>query len=156
MFSNRSWTAATVGACWVALAAGCGAKPIPTKGVVLFDDRPLPNATVQFHSQEPGGHDATGYTNAQGAFELTTNRLGDGAFPGSYKITVRYSEEVEVSPDLKSAEDVQKAMVQGGASRQPAIVLPETYTRSDQTPLTHRVPEDGDVKLDLRRAPPQP
>jgi hypothetical protein len=155
MSFTRCWTAVAVGAC-SALLAGCGAKPIPTKGVVLFDGKPLPNATVQFHSQEPGGRDATGYTNAQGAFELTTNRTGDGALPGLYKVTVRHSEAVEVSPDLKSAEDVQKAMAQAGASRKPTVTVPEAYARPDQTPLTHRVPEDGDVKLELHRDPPPP
>src|SRR5262245_47737825 len=131
------------GSVCAALATGCGAKPIPTKGVVLCDRKPLANAAVMFHAQDPDGRDATGQTDANGVFELTTFRLKDGALPGSYKVTVRYSEPIKVSPELKTAEDVQRAMVEAGAGKRPTIVLPESCTRPDQTVLKHRVPEDG-------------
>jgi hypothetical protein len=140
----------------LATAGGCGAKPVPVKGVVTLDNRPLANASVLFHSQESGGKDATGYTDATGAFELTTVRLKDGALPGLYKVTVQYSEPIEVSPELKTAEEVQRATTEASRSRKPTVILPEVYTRPDQTPLQHRVPDDGDVRLQLSSTPPAP
>jgi len=146
----RSWILGIAGACASLSAAGCGAKPVPTKGVVTVDGKPLAKATVMFTSQESGGKDATGLTDANGGFELTTAHGKDGALPGLYKVTVHYSEPIDVPPNVKSPRDVQK--IQANADRK-ALVVPKIYTRQDQTPLQHRVPDDGDAKLELRSAP---
>ena len=145
-----SWILGIAGACTAFSAAGCGAKPVPTKGVVTVDGKPLVKATVMFTSQESGGKDATGLTDANGGFELTTAHEKDGALPGLYKVTVHYSEPIDVPPNVKSPRDVQK--MQANADRK-ALVVPKIYTRQDQTPLQHRVPDDGDAKLQLRSAP---
>jgi hypothetical protein len=134
----------------LALLLGCGQKTVPVKGVVTYNGKPLANAFVQFIPEDGGGRDASGTTDANGAFQLSTFRPNDGALPGSYKVTVQYSEPVEVPADLKTAEDVQAAMVRAGASKKPSIVLPPTYTQPDKTILKCRVPDDGDVKLDLK------
>ncbi|HYT89085.1 MAG TPA: hypothetical protein VEL76_10285 [Gemmataceae bacterium] len=99
------------------------------------------------HSQEPKGKDAHGSTNASGAFELT-------ALPGLYKVTVQYSEPIELSSKLKTPDEVKKALLEAYASRKPSVVIPTIYTQVAKTPLQHRVPEDGDLKVDLPRAPP--
>jgi hypothetical protein len=135
-------------------AAGCGSRTVPVKGVVTFDSRPLANASVIFIPMEPGGRDASGSTDANGAFQLSTFRPGDGALPGLYKVTVHYSEPVAVPAGLKTAEEVQKAMVKASASHKPSFVIPPTYSRPDQTILRHRVPDDGDAKLVLKSAKP--
>ena len=144
-----SWILGIAGACAAIPAAGCGAKPVPTKGVVTVDGKPLANASVMFTCQEIGGKDATGFTDANGVFELTTARLKDGALPGLYKVTVHHSEMTEVAPNRRSVAEVQKA--QSSAARKSSVV-PEIYTRQDQTPLQHRVPDDGDAKFQLRSA----
>lgn len=146
----RSWLLGLAGACVALSGGGCGAKPVPTRGVVTVDGKPLAKATVMFTSQEPGGKDATGFTDANGDFELTTARMKDGALPGLYKVTVHHSETMDVSPARKSPGEMQK--LQGDADRK-ASVVPKIYTRQDQTPLQHRVPDDGDAKLQLRSAP---
>ena len=74
----------------VCLLAGCGTRPVPVKGVVTYEGRPLPHAFVVFIAQEPGGRDASGVTDAQGAFQLSTFQT-TGALPGLYKVTVQYS-----------------------------------------------------------------
>jgi hypothetical protein len=137
---------------WLALSvAGCGAaKTVPVKGVVTFNDKPLANASVIFVTQEKGGRDATGTTDANGAFQLSTFVPKDGALPGLYKVTVHYSEAVAPPPNLRTAEDVQKALVKAGASKKPAVIIPPIYSQPDRTVLKHRVPEDGDAKLELK------
>jgi hypothetical protein len=121
------------------------------KGVVLFNGKPLPKASVMFIPEGPGGKAATGYTNGDGVFELTTSRLKDGALPGSYKVTVQYSEGVDPPATLKTSEEVQKWLA--GAVRKPTIVIPEIYSRPDKTILKHRVPDDGDARLELKSKP---
>jgi hypothetical protein len=123
-------------------AAGCGVKPVPTRGTVAFDGKPLANATVIFTPDDPAGKAATGYTDAAGAFQLT-----GGALPGAYKVTVIHSEPVNVPPG-KTPNEVKEA----STMRKPSDV-PAMYARVDQTPLRHRVPEDGDAKIVLVRGP---
>jgi hypothetical protein len=118
-------------------------------GVVTFDGNPLADASVQFISQEPGGHDATGYTDSSGAFRLTTHRQNDGALPGLYKVTVRHSKAVE-TPQGAGPADVQKAAPPSAGSPKAPLVIPPIYSRPDMTILKHRVPDDGDAKLELR------
>jgi hypothetical protein len=142
-----------VGALLALSAAGCGgAKTVPVKGVITFDRKPLPNASVIFNAQDKGGRDASGTTDATGAFQVSTFQPKDGALPGLYKVTVHYSERVAVPPNLHSAEDVQKAMVQAAAAKKPSVVIPPIYSQLDQTILKHRVPEDGDATLELTSA----
>jgi hypothetical protein len=104
---------------------------------------------VQFISQEPGGYDATGYTDANGAFRLTTHRQNDGALPGLYKVTVRHSKAFD-TPQAAGPADVQKAAAPPGGSPKASLVIPLIYSRPDMTILKHRVPDDGDAKLELR------
>lgn len=128
---------------------GCGASLVPVSGTVTLDDKPLANATVMFVHENPGGRDAHGITNDQGAFTLTTQRPGDGAFPGSYKITVHYSDPSQAPPSGATPADVQKARPKVA---RPSVVLPAIYTDADKTELKHRVPDDGVVNLKLRSA----
>jgi hypothetical protein len=141
-------------ACLGLTAAGCGsARTAPVKGVVTFDNKPLPNAFVTFVAQDKGGHDAHGMTDASGAFQLSTFQPRDGALPGLYKVTVHYSEPAQAPGNVRSAEDVQKALVQAGPSKKPSVVLPPVYSQPDKTPFTHRVPDNGDARLELKSAP---
>ncbi len=153
MSQTRAILIALAGMAIAFSASGCGgATPVPTKGVVLLDGKPLAQANVLFIAQEPGGKHATGYTDASGAFDLTTDRLKDGALPGTYKVTVHYAEAVERPKNLRSPAAMQQATIEANEQRGPTLV-PEIYTRSDLTVLTHRVPEDGDARFELRREP---
>ena len=66
----RPWILVGLGLGVSLLAAGCGQKPIPVKGVVLFEDRPLAGAFVQFIALEEGGRDAHGLADANGPGRL--------------------------------------------------------------------------------------
>ena len=146
----RSWLPSAIGVFLVLSATGCGAKPIPTKGVLTVGGNPLANATVLFTPEDPEGKNATGLTNAEGVFELTTFKLKDGALRGSYKVTVVYSDPIELPKNLKTPEEFQEASAK--ISAKPSVI-PEMYTRLDQTPLTHRVPQDGDANFSVPRVP---
>jgi hypothetical protein len=138
-----------VSACAILLGTltGCGAKLVPVSGTVTLDDRPLANATVMFLHEDAGGRDAHGVTNENGGFALSTLRPGDGAFPGSYKITVHYSDPSKAVPSGATPADAQKARPK---VTRPSVVLPAIYTDADKTTLKHRVPEDGAVSLKLQ------
>jgi hypothetical protein len=138
--------------CVLALLGGCGGKTIPVKGVVTVDGKPLPYAFVRFVAQDEGGKDASASTDSSGAFQLSTTAPRDGALPGLYKVTVQYSAPVKVAPG-KSAAEVQQATVEAAAA-EPSLVLPTIYTQIDQTILKHRVPDDGDAKLELKSVAP--
>ncbi|HXG08260.1 MAG TPA: hypothetical protein VNK04_00560 [Gemmataceae bacterium] len=120
--------------------------------MVTVDGKPLANAFVHFIPQDEGGRDASGSTDANGVFQLSTFRPNDGALPGSYKITVQYSDPVEIPANFKTAEEVQAATTRASASQKASIILPPIYTQPDRTILKHRVPEDGDVRLELKSA----
>jgi hypothetical protein len=130
------------------LLAACSARPatVPVKGTLTVDSKPLAGAQVMFHAQDPQGKDATGSTDAAGAFKLSTFQPGDGALPGSYKITVAYSEH-RAGPAVKDASEALDAPPKLSPQ---SLVLPAKYAQPDQTILKHRVPEDGDVKLELQ------
>jgi len=70
---------------------GCGgntANTVPVEGSLHWDDgKPIAEASIRFVAA-PGGRDANGYTNAEGAFSLNTFTQGDGAVPGSYSVVI--------------------------------------------------------------------
>ncbi|WP_162006576.1 carboxypeptidase regulatory-like domain-containing protein [Roseimaritima sediminicola] len=81
------------------LSVGCGGGDKnpgvdlePVKGKVLLDGSPVQGAIVVFH----GERGASGVTDANGEFILTTFDPGDGAKEGIYKVTVAKSELVGV------------------------------------------------------------
>ena len=75
------------------IAVGCG-KPGPqvqyVEGVVVLDGEPVADATVVFVPEAADGLVATGRTNAEGRFTLTSVRGGKpngGALVGEYAVT---------------------------------------------------------------------
>jgi len=69
------------------LAAGCGQSPtVKVTGTVTIKGQPAENVQVTFLPAE--GRAATGVTDAQGRFELSTFKPGDGAMPGQQTVTL--------------------------------------------------------------------
>ena len=69
---------------------GCGEPGIgsvPVTGTVKVDGKPMSGVTVVFNPAG-SGRAASGLTDAEGKYKLTTIVSGDGALPGSYKIAV--------------------------------------------------------------------
>lgn len=71
--------------------SGCGGSGFPktykVSGTVKQGGKPVDGALVTFLSSE-GGKSAVGSTNDKGEFKLSTFGPGDGALPGSYKVTI--------------------------------------------------------------------
>src|SRR3954454_14523350 len=98
--------------CVAALVAGCAGKktsPQPVSGQVLVDGKPAPRAQVTFHpTDDKNPARPTGQVDEQGRFTLTTERSGDGAPSGEYRVTVvwfvasplRYSGDESVSRNV--------------------------------------------------------
>jgi len=130
---------------------GCGGiKPVPVRGTVTLDSKPIAGASVTF-LPEGTGRNAAGVTQADGSFQLTTLNQNDGAFPGNYKVTVQYAEGVEVPPgkDVKSVfPGVQKAPEQ--PKKPPKYVVPPKYSDPTQTALKLKVPPEGNMVFNLQ------
>jgi hypothetical protein len=136
---------------FLAAAAGCGGGgPVPVRGTVKLDDKPLAGATVLFIAQDAGGRDAAGTTDADGVFRLTTFRDGDGALPGKYKVVV----QLPAATRGGEAAGTQTQAQQGSTAPQaaqgsPPSVLPR-FSQPDQTPLEQVVPPSGEIVYDLK------
>src|SRR5436309_14322534 len=94
-------------------AIGCGgAKPVKVEGTVTLDGQAVQGATVIFYPDN-GGPQASGLTDADGVFHLTTFNTGDGAIPGTHKVTVTKQKTKDdvtsgVKPD--DADSMHKAI----------------------------------------------
>ena len=89
---------------------GCGgekklAGTVPVSGTVKLKGAPLAGATVMFAPTTTGVRAASGMTDANGQFKLTTLQAGDGAFPGDFLVTVTKTETVgkQYTPDEANA-----------------------------------------------------
>ena len=80
---------------------GCGPSvkvpkwpdPVPATGTILFDDKPLANATVSFTPlEQTPGPGAAGTTDEAGKYELKSlgpdGKSRVGAIPGKYRVAV--------------------------------------------------------------------
>ena len=126
---------------------GCGSSPTsPVAGVVLLEGKPVANAAVQFVAQSESGHDATGQTDPNGEFTMSTFKPKDGVLPGDYKVLVSPLGAADTT-QYASAEEAMSAAKSPPKSAAPAF--PEKYTRPELTPLTQKVPVSGKLKLEL-------
>lgn len=89
--------------CCLAALSGCGGDRgfVPVKGRVLLDGKPIKGAAVLFE-RETGGVPATGVTNDNGEFYLTTTGHGVGAAIGKHLVSV--SKQVVAQPNRKVEE----------------------------------------------------
>jgi hypothetical protein len=161
--------------CVAALAAatGCrGGKAVPVKGVVTLDGQLMSGVMVSFVPTDQsgklieGGRPATGVTDDQGRFQLTTFRTNDGAMPGDYRVTVVREQAPATSTEPDTVEggavhnramgrNISKSptgKAQEAAERKklPASPIPAVYKDPARTPLREVVPADGDVVLALK------
>jgi hypothetical protein len=102
--------------------------------------------------QQSGLRSASGVTDASGIVHFTTLAGGDGAIPGSYKVTVtKTSESVALKPpvDFNDVEAMRKAEAErnratsltGGAP--PKDLLPTKYKSAESSPLKCEVQGTG-------------
>lgn len=141
---------------------GCGSGTNQVQGVVTLDGKTVQGATVSFIPEGGTGQPASGFTDAVGAFTLSTSGKS-GVQRGTYKVVVTKTDEAPVDMKADSPEYMAKmkkmapkagppAMMPGtGAPSGPKSVLPAVYAKADTTPLTQKVPpESSPVKLELK------
>ena len=130
---------------WV--AAGCWGSDRPrvvaVSGTVLLGGEPVEEAGVTF--TPTGGRPATGRTDAQGRFSLTTFDPGDGAIVGQHVVTIVKAETVEVTFDSQAREPIETV------KRPPGKLVPQRYGDPRQSRLSATVTADGnnDFRFEL-------
>jgi hypothetical protein len=130
--------------------AGCGgSRTSPVDGVVLLDGKPLAGATIQFVPQG-SGRDATGESDKNGQFTMSTFEPRDGAVPGTYKVVISQPLGTADTATYGSSDDAMSAAAKSKPAKTPGPAFPLQYTRPDTTPLTQEVPVRGSVKYELK------
>jgi hypothetical protein len=100
---------------------------VKVTGVVRLDGRPLPGATVAFLPLAKDGRKATGKTDKEGKYEMTTKRDSDGAEPGKYQVTI--------------------SLIRDGKE-----LIPVRYSDKEKSPLQVEVPPGKTSQLDFELA----
>ena len=144
---------ALLGLVVVLIGCGDGSGMVPVKGKILLDGAPLPSASISFVPQGEG-RQATGTTDAQGVFTLSTVDPKDGAMPGKYKVILSQNLPVEATPEGMSADEAMQAAAKAAASKPKSKsgipLLPDDYTRVDKTPLMQEVPAKSEIVYDIK------
>lgn len=100
------------------------------------------------------GRQATGTTDEQGVFTLSTIDPKDGVMPGKYKVILSQNLPVEPTPEGLSADEAMLAAAKAAASKPKSKsgipLLPDDYTRIDKTPLTQEVPAKAEIVYDIK------
>jgi hypothetical protein len=138
----------------VLLLAGCSdstglAKRYPVSGTVTYNGAPLAKGNINFiPTGTTEANRAATATIENGQYTLTTATENDGAFPGTYAVTI-----TSTDVDLTQV----KANMQGGAGRQEDVaratrnaksLIPTKYGFPDQSGLKAEV-KSGSNKIDF-------
>jgi len=158
---NRIWIHVTLGLAILGGSAGCGrTNLVKVNGVVTLDGKPLSMATITFNPIGGAGRSASGLSDEDGNFQLTTLSTDDGAAPGEYKVTVakeQAAEPVEINPSagpqgleaMFAKKDPEARKKAAQARRKAPVLVPRIYSDSRNTPLTEVVPPQRPIRLEL-------
>jgi hypothetical protein len=125
---------------------------VPASGTVLYNNKPLENATVIFfNADEPTKSGGSAVTTANGTFKISMYGNGDGSYPGNYIVAVS---KVEVKSSLSEAEMLEyerKGEPIPETSSQIISLIPEKYAAKATTDLRLIIPPKGDknIKIEL-------
>ena len=135
---------------------GCGEPSIgslPVTGTIKVDGKPIEGATVVFNP-DGSGRSASGLTDAQGKYKLTTVVSGDGALPGKYKIGVSKHENENMdlpkveSGDSKALEALYSKLDTSKATKSQNLIAPK-YETADSSGLVAEVKTPGPNNFDF-------
>jgi hypothetical protein len=156
-------------AVWVSMLTlsmliGCGSSDLPktykVTGTVKLNGAPVEGAIVTFLSSEKK-KDAVGSTNAKGEFKLSTFGPGDGALPGSYKVTISKPDRPAAPPattpppGVIASGEISESYVPPTNSpgnmkdSGPKNLLPAKYASDQTSGLVATVAENDQNKFDF-------
>lgn len=144
----------------LATYAGCGGPEgvpgvVKVSGTVTLDGTPVEAATVSFRP-EGDARAASGRTDANGRFQLTTLNPGDGALPGSYKVSISKVEDTDPAHQITAEEMAEMMSGDKQAPKGPTrpgqktknvgmkYHVPQKYMDPEKSGLTATVTADGD------------
>lgn len=123
----------------VATSLGCSSGDqvpgvIKVSGKVTLDQVPVEGATVTF---QPEGQtrSASGITDKNGTYKLTTLNPGDGALPGKYKVLISKVEDTDPAHHMTGLEFTE--MITSGKRPPP----PPTGSKKKNVGLVYHVPQ---------------
>jgi hypothetical protein len=129
--------------------SGCGSsgtETVPVTGKVTCKGQPVVKASVVFMpvTSTGGGRPATGETDANGMYSLSTFEVNDGAVPGEHRVSiVIVSDEPEPPPGAKEAR----------FWKPPLQPFADKYTQPETSGLTATVERGKENSLDFDLAP---
>jgi hypothetical protein len=136
---------------------GCGPdRPnmAPVSGVVTYQGQPVVGARVVFHN-DLAPRAATGTTDQEGKFRLTTFENFDGAVPGEHVVTISKL-QADAAVSSASADDPSAAYGQGmmaaASGNMEAIQkneLPAKYADPKTSELTRTVSKEGPNEFEI-------
>jgi hypothetical protein len=123
----------------VAWVNGCGADErgmAPVSGTVRYNGQPLAKAYVVFAPEEQGARSATGSTDENGHYRLTSFAPDDGARVGKHRVIVGAvsGPEMPDNPDL-----MPEVNGQPGKQQPSKLLTPARYNSYDTSGLTAEV-----------------
>lgn len=122
---------------------GCGddgPRIVPVNGVVTFKGKPIRNINVMFVPSDGKGRIAQGTSDESGKFSLQTEKPGDGAMMGDYKVSFKFVSEIV--PDMPGFA--------GGVKPEPSPI-PLKYGDETKSGFTAKVePSNDEFKFDLK------
>jgi hypothetical protein len=130
--------------------SGGAANAVPVIGVVTLDGKPIEAALVVFCPETPTSPAASGKTDQEGRFTLTTNAATSGAAPGKYRITV--TKEVVIGLTREQADAYVHRNHRPPPPPKITHLVPAQYAAVATSPLEVDVkPGMSDVSLALKK-----
>jgi len=127
------------------LVFGCGddsglSKRYPVSGTVTYKGEPIAKGTIGFVPTKAEGRAATGEID-NGRYTLTTAVAGDGALPGTYKVTI-------ISQDIDTSE--LKAVAKGGQFHHDEKFAKATLNAKNLVPARYKLAETSDITKEVK------
>jgi hypothetical protein len=115
---------------------GCGdsgPRIVPVEGVVNFKGKPIGKINVMFVPSDGKGRIAEGTSDESGRFSLQTEKPGDGAMMGDYKVSFKFVSDI--IPDMPGFA--------GGIKPEPSPI-PLKYGDENKSGFTAKVEDTND------------
>lgn len=143
---------------------GCGNQTpldtVPVSGRVTLDGTPVEGANVVFAPTSGSGTAASGVTDANGRYQLTTSAPNDGALAGGYAVMISKTVQVggnpaseAVKPGMSEEEATKAAMeahvASGEAQAEFEDKLPAKYKDPSASGLKAEVSKEGKMEFNF-------